>query len=62
MKRFTMNLLALAVVAAGGTFLASPAGATLNSTVEATCGSCSGVCCGFNENGTCWANDKCAES
>ena len=56
MKRLVLNLAAFATIVSGGTYLASSAQADA---VEAECGSCSGVCCGFNSDGTCWASDKC---
>lgn len=57
MKRLVLNLAALAVVVSGGTYLASSAQA--NDSLTAVCGGCSGVCCGFNSDGTCWARDNC---
>jgi hypothetical protein len=54
MKRVALNLAALAVILGGGSFLASPVRAD---TVQATCGGCSGLCCGYDENGRCWAAD-----
>ncbi len=58
MKRFVLNLASLLVIAAGGIYLASPASAGQLST-QATCGDCEGECCGFDDNGRCWASDKC---
>jgi hypothetical protein len=66
MRRFTMNLFAAAVIAIGGSYLATPAGATtraaggLEVTTQAICGNCSGLCCGWKADGSCWAKDICS--
>lgn len=55
MKRLVLNLAAFAMVVSGGTYLASSAQA--DDTLQAVCGSCSGVCCGYDSDGRCWARD-----
>lgn len=55
MKRVALNLAALAVILGGGSYLASAANA--QDSIQATCGNCSGLCCGYDENGRCWARD-----
>lgn len=55
MKRVVLNLTALAVIIGGGTFLASSAKA--QDSIQSACGACSGVCCGMNADGSCWARD-----
>lgn len=63
MKRTVINLFALGVIALGGAYLASPADAARpDISPQAKCGTCEGVCCGTNADGTCWASDKCAEA
>lgn len=61
MSRMRINLLAVAVTLLGGAFYARPASAESPLLVlSATCGACSGTCCGFDSAGTCWASDRCA--
>jgi uncharacterized protein YbcC (UPF0753/DUF2309 family) len=57
MKRVALNFAALAVIIGGGSYLASAANA--QDTIQATCGECSGACCGYDVNGRCWAKDVC---
>lgn len=58
MQQNRINALAFAIILAGSGVLLTPTASPAQSTA-AKCGSCEGLCCGTNPDGTCWASDVC---
>lgn len=58
MIRHFLNFLSLVVIALSSGYLISSASA-VEVHIQAECGECSGVCCGYDDKGRCWASDNC---